>query len=95
MKMNRSYEASFKAKVAIEGIKNIKSAAEICSEYKIPSTNLYEWRDRLISRSSELFVPENEHSKKIKVFENEIERLHKVIGELTVENCFMKKKLMR
>lgn len=95
MVKKKNYEASFKAKIAIEGIKNIKSSAEICSEHKIPLTNLYDWRDRLISRSEELFISENEHTKKQKSFEAEIDRLHKIIGELTVENSFMKKKLMK
>ena len=95
MTKKKNYEASFKAKVALEGIKNIKSTGEICSEYKIPLTNLYDWRDRVISRSEELFIAESEHNKKLKTFECEIDRLQKIIGELTVENCFMKKKLMK
>jgi transposase-like protein len=44
----KRYEPNFKARVALECIKNIKSTIEICSEYKIPATNLYEWRDRLL-----------------------------------------------
>jgi transposase-like protein len=95
MKNSRSYEASFKAKIALEGIRNIKSTGEICSEYNIPSTNLYDWRDRVIARCSELFVLESEQNKKLKSFEHEIDRLHKIIGELTVENSFMKKKLVK
>jgi transposase len=95
MSKKKTYEASFKAKIALEGIKNTKSAAEICSEYKIPITNLYEWRDKVIAKAVDLFVPESEYNKKLKVLKLEIEGLHKVIGELTVENSFIKKKLMR
>jgi transposase len=95
MSKKKSYEPNFKAKVALECIKNTKSIAEICSEYKIPATNLHEWRDKLLSKSVELFAPESENNKHIKSLKQDIDRLHGIIGELTVENSFMKKKLMR
>jgi len=95
MTANKTYDVSLKSKVAIEAIKNIKSTAELCSEYKVPAANLYEWRDRVLSRVAELFVPESEHSKAQKALKQEIEELHRVIGELTVENNYFKKKLSR
>ena len=95
MSKKKRYEASFKSKVALEGIKNTKSISEICSKYSIPATNLRDWCDILISRSSELFFPESEHNKAINSLKQDINRLHEIIGELTVENSFMKKKLMK
>ena len=94
-KTNKKYTAAFKAKVAIEAVKEMKTSAEICSEYKIPSTNLYEWRDRMLSKAPDVFIAENEHSKAKKALSLEIEALHKIIGELTVENNYFKKKLLR
>lgn len=55
----KKYEPELKVKVALEAIKNQKSIAEICSEYKIPSTNLYDWRDRVLTRLKELFIEES------------------------------------
>ncbi|WGJ62630.1 IS3 family transposase [Wolbachia endosymbiont of Frankliniella intonsa] len=87
----KKYEPELKAKIALEAIKNQKSTAEICSEYKIPSTNLYDWRDRVLARLKDLFVEESESARKQRILAQEIESLHKVIGELTVENSYLKK----
>jgi transposase len=91
----KCYEPHFKAKLALECIRNAKSIIEISSEYKVPATNLHEWRDKLLTKSVELFVSDSENTKHIKSLKQDIERLHGIIGELTVENSFMKKKLMK
>ena len=94
MTKKRRYEASFKSKVVLEYINNTKSMADICSKYNIPATNLRDWNDILINRSQELFLPENERNKEVNALKEDIGKLHKIIGELTVENNYMKKKLM-
>lgn len=91
----KKYEPELKAKVALEAIKNQKSIVEICSEYKIPTTNLYDWRDRALVRLKELFIEESENIRKQRILGQEIENLHKVIGELAVENSYLKKKLLK
>ena len=95
MSVKKHYEAEFKARVAIEAIKEQKGVAEICSEYKIPNTNLYQWRDKAIGSLHEVFVPESEYTKQRNILKQEIETLQRIIGEITVENSFLKKKLMK
>jgi hypothetical protein len=36
-------------------------------------------------------VPVNEKMKEVRILKTEIEQLHKIIGEITVENNFLKK----
>ena len=91
----KSYAPEFKARVVIEAIKSQKGKAEICSEYKIPATNLVEWVDKALKNLHQVFVPESEHLKKQRLALEEIEQLQKIIGEITVENCFLKKKLQK
>ncbi len=95
MGTKKNYTAEFKAKVAIAAIKGEKGAAEICSEFNIPSTNLIEWRNKAIEHLHQVFIPENEYLKKQKNAQDEISALHKMIGEMTIENNFLKKKLQR
>ncbi len=57
MGTKKNYSPEFKAKVALEAIKNQKGNAEICSEYQIPATNLYEWRDKVLGNLDQLFYP--------------------------------------
>jgi transposase len=89
----KTYNAEFKAKVALEAIKNQNGIAQICSEFKVPSTNLYDWRDKVLADLHQLFVPQTEHMKRQKLADQEIENLQRVIGEITIENSYLKKKL--
>ncbi len=91
----KNYDAGFKAKVAIEALKGDKSNVELCAEYKIPNTNLYDWKDKLLKEAKNVFIPESEQNKQRKLLEEEVTKLHKVIGEITVENNYLKKKLWR
>jgi transposase len=95
MRGKKNYAPEFKAKVAIEAIKGEKGNAEICSEYKIPGTNLQQWKCKAVESLHQVFIPESEHARKQKLIEDEIEHLHKIIGEITIENNFLKKKLQR
>lgn len=95
MTTKKNYTAEFKAKVAIDAIKGKKGNAQICSEYKIPSTNLQQWRDKALENLHQIFIPESEHVRNHKIIRDQIETLHKIIGEITIENNFLKKKLQR
>lgn len=53
----------------------------------------HDWRDRVLARLKDLFVEES--ARKQRILAQEIESLHKVIGELTVENSYLKKKLLK
>jgi transposase len=93
MVTKKQYDNKFKAKLALELLSGKKSVVELSAEYKVPQTNLHSWKDKLIESASELFLPEAERNKKLKQKEEEVGSLHKVIGEITVENNFLKKKL--
>lgn len=90
----RSYEAQFKSKVVIELLKGNKSMIEICAENKVSKTSAIEWRERAVNEMESIFAPEHEKQKIVKQLKQEIELLHKIIGEMTVENKFFKKKLL-
>jgi len=69
--------------------------AEMCSEFNIPSTNLVDWKNKAIENLHQVFIPENEHIKKKKNAQEQINSLHKIIGEMAIENNFLKKKLLK
>lgn len=93
MVTKKQYDADLKAKLALEFITGIKSAVELSAEYKIPQTNLHDWKAKLLDNAKEVFIPEHQRNKKVRLLEQEISDLHKIIGEITVENNFFKKKL--
>lgn len=89
----KQYDSNLKAKLALEFIRGKKSAVELSAEYKVPQTNLHDWREKLLDNAKEIFIPESEKNKQVKLLEQQISSLHKIIGEITVENNFLKKKL--
>ena len=95
MKKKTNYTAEFKAKVVMESIKGSKGNAELCSDYKIPVTTFQQWKDKALENFYQIFIPESEHTKRQKLFEQQVESLHKIIGEITIENNFLKKKLQK
>lgn len=89
----KTYEARLKAKVALEAYSGKKELIEISTEHNISKTTICEWRDKLLKDASEIFIPAYEKDKQVKQLKETIENLHKIIGEVTIENNFLKKKL--
>ena len=73
-----------------KAIKGEKSLVEICAENKISKTSVIEWRDKLASEAKSIFIPVHEKEKKEKALIQEIELLHKIIGEMTVTTNFLR-----
>lgn len=91
MAMRKKFEAGIKARVALEAVRGEKTLAQLSSEYGVHATQIGQWKQSLIRRSAELFAkPDNELARQ---HEEKADKLHKVIGELTMENNWLKKKL--
>ena len=68
--------------------------AEISSEHKLPKTTVKDWKDKLQNEANIVFEGNELHRKQLKSLENHVSELHKIIGELTVEHNFYKKKFL-
>ena len=91
MTMRKKHDPAIKARVALEAIKGEKTAAQISSEYGVHPTQVTQWKQELIHRSAEIFAkPDNTLAKQ---HEETVDKLHKTIGEITMENNWIKKKL--
>ncbi|MCR9291062.1 MAG: transposase [Bacteroidetes bacterium] len=87
----RKFTAKFKTKVVLEAIKESKTLAEIAQQYKLAPTQISKWKKEFLSSAESVFSggqksPKNE-------LESERDMLLKTIGELKVENDFLKKTL--
>jgi transposase len=91
----RSYDAKFKAKIALEILQGKRDLIEIAAAYNVPKTTIVEWKEKLLKEAELLFVAPHEKEKQVKKLQSNISDLHKVIGEITIENSFLKKKLYR
>ena len=87
----KRYEAAFKARVAIEAIKEEKTIQQIAKEYEIHPTQVSEWKQTLIDKGADLYATGAKNSKESNL-EKEKEKLHAKIGEQAVEIDFLRKK---
>jgi len=87
----RRHDAAFKARVALEALKGIKTIQEIAKEYDVHPTQVSTWKTTLQERLSQAFEGEAGSSEG-KDFERERADLHAKIGELTVKVDFLEKK---
>jgi len=89
----KNFNADFKAKVAVEAIKERKTIPEISSTYQVHSTQISSWKKQALVGIPGIFAKRQE--KQAANHEQEMSELYKQIGQLTVENDFLKKTVYR
>jgi len=83
----RKFSASFKAKVAIEALKENDTLAELAKKYDVHPNMISKWKQEFVERSSEIFetkAPEKEA-------DEQLEKLYAKIGQLEMERDWLKK----
>jgi len=89
-KKRKQHSDSFKAKVALEAIKEQMTLTEISSKYKIHGTQIQRWKKQVIDSLQEAFSRSPDQT--AKDAEKEKDELYKQIGQLKVELDWLKKK---
>jgi transposase len=87
-KRNR-YSAEFKAKVALEAAKEIKTLNELSSQFGVHPVQISQWKGRLLDEMRAIFSAPKRNEDPTK----KIDDLLRLIGEVTVERDWLKKKL--
>lgn len=86
----KKYPKEFKARVAMEAIKEEKTIAQISSEYEVHSNLIMQWKRRLKENAASIFTKKNEQEPDDKQL---IENLYKQVGKSQMEISWFKKKL--
>ena len=86
----KRHSSEFKAKVALEAFKNIKTVNELATEYSVHPAQISQWKKQLLDSLSTLFT---DTSKANKTDQKLIDSLYQQIGQLKVELDWLKKKL--
>ena len=87
----RRHDPEFKARVAIEAIRGIKTIQQIAKEYEIHPVQVSEWKKAMAEGAPTLFGLGRGRSE-AEEFERERDALHAKIGKLAVEVDFLRKK---
>ena len=88
--IRRKFSAGFKAKVAIEALKERESFAELSKRFEVHPNMISKWKQEFIEHSAEVFEKKKEVEDEV-----DLEKLYTKIGELEMENDFLKKNLKK
>lgn len=86
--IRKKFDSDFKARIALEALKGEKTIAEISSEYKVHSSQIAKWKQQVLSGIKGIFSKGNGNNEN---HEQAMTDLYAQIGQLKVENDFLKK----
>lgn len=90
-KKRRRFSRDFKARVALEALKEHKTTNELSSEFGVHPNQISQWKKELRDSASELFGPSKARIDP-KILDKETAPLYEQIGRLKVELDWLKKK---
>lgn len=88
----RSFSAEFKAKVALEALKEQETLNQIASRYDVLPVQVSQWKAQLLERLPEAFSKGRKSEKSEEAWKEREAQLFQKIGQLEVERDWLKKK---
>jgi transposase len=92
MSQKRKFSAAEKYKIALEAIKGELTQAQITSKYQVHPTQITKWRKQALDYLQAAFSNKLQVSALVNDYEGKLAELYQQIGQLKVENDFLKKK---
>ena len=87
----RNFKPEFKTRVVLEALKEVSTSKDLAKKYKLHPQQITNWKKEFIAGASQVFTKGSKPEKSKEDEEREI--FLRTIGELKVENDFLKKKL--
>jgi len=91
--MRKRYPGNFKAKVAVAAIKSEDTIAELSSKFEVHRAQIMRWKKEALTALPDVFSTAKD--RKWQDREKLIEELYQQIGQLKVENDWLKKNLSK
>ena len=80
----------FKAKVVLESLKERETLESLAKKYELLPTQISAWKAQALQNFDQVFSGDKPDKKEKSI---DVEKLYSQIGQLKVENDFLKKKL--
>ena len=90
-KKRRAFSAVFKAKVALDAIRGLKTSAELAKTHAVHSTQIALWKKQLLDDASSIFEAGSPKAEKQDTPSQD--ELYTEIGKLKVQLEWLKKKV--
>ena len=90
-KSRRKFGADFKAKVVLEALKERSTMEELARKYELHPTQINTWKKEAVANMASVFGADKGDG--VADHEKQTEKLYAQIGQLKVENDFLKKNL--
>jgi transposase len=88
--VRKRHTAEFKAKVAVDAIRQQKTANELTAEYGVHATQVNQWKKQALAAIPAAFSGKREKEQAGQ--QGEVDELHRQIGQLVAERDWLKKK---
>jgi transposase len=89
MQKRRSFSAEFKAKVALEAVKEQQTLQELAQKYELHPNQISSWKQEFVQNSASVFT----QGKKKEETSVDTAKLYEEIGRLKIEVDFLKKRV--
>ena len=89
----RLFTPSFKAKIALEAVREIKTIAEIAQKHQLHSTQINLWKKQLLDSAEDVFQDGRSKGAKAVSDEPDSAELYEQIGRLKMQLEWLKKKV--
>ena len=93
-KSRRKFTSEFKAKVAIEAIKEIKTVSELAQIYQVHPNLITHWKKEFLTNAGKVFNSTKDESDEVLKLKKKNEELIHQIGQLSVDINWLKKKVL-
>jgi len=90
--MRKHFDKAFKAKVALEAMKGEKTIQELAIKYEVAPNQISTWKRQLSEGAAEIFERPNKKKPEVIAVEKKMDAILKTVGEMKIENDFLKKK---
>lgn len=88
----KQYNPQFKAKVALEAVRGVKTVPELASQYNLHPTVMNTWKRQLLEEAKTLFESGRQKASDQNSQDAQIAELYRQIGQLKVERDFLAKR---
>ena len=88
--VRKVHTTDFKAKIALEAIRQQKTINELTAEHGVHATQINAWKKQALTAISGAFSSKRDQARASQ--QDEIDELHRQIGQLIAERDWLKKK---